>query len=602
MNRFSKYLCIGVLGLGLWSCSSDEPVSTEIPKFEGNQAVMNISIMAPSDGTRADGATADYRPGEANENNIRKLNFYFYDKAGEYVTAYEGATYTASENPGSGLVEEIGTSKVVLTDLLGQNYPSYVVAVINFNLTGATGAENIFKKHLSQVAKEARITNAWGSSSGNTITDFVMTSATHSNNDSEEFGYFATRITEENFALQPDGANPGSDWDEAALKAKPVEIYVERLASKVQVLFQDYELNVAEDGTGYYQVTLPGTYSVDGTDTQLTVRLYGWGVNGTAKSVKYFKGVNDAPNAFRTTDGWNYDGTNRSYWAKTPGYGSNKYSSSFGDVEDKDGVAGSEYDDDGAFSEPLNYISWETVKANNFKTGSISAYVNPHTEIGEQLNLSGNLLRHSAVTEILLAGQIVDATTGKGVTLFQLSDSYYTEDGVINYLLNAAGSHIWKQTADNKFETIAPEDVKVVYGYDGTFSLDLVNNENIWYHDNEGVSQWVDGAAVANEINAYLPDQQSYCYNDGLLYYNIPIRHLRPLPSSTATDKTIRTGMYGVVRNHWYQVTVGAIKNLGHSVYRPSEHIIPPSDDTRYMIGSTVKILSWRVVKSNVEL
>ncbi|MDE6010831.1 MAG: fimbria major subunit, partial [Muribaculaceae bacterium] len=120
-----------------------------------------------------------------------------------------------------------------------------------------------------------------------------------------------------------------------------------------------------------------------------------------------------------------------------------------------------------------------------------------------------------------------------------------------------------------------------------------------WYKDNEGTEAWQNAAEVAKEINAYLPDKQSYCYNDGMVYYNIPIRHLRP---GYVPGEKILTGMFGVVRNHWYQVTISAIKNLGHSVYRPDEHIIPPSDDTRYMIGSSVKILSWRLVKSTVEL
>lgn len=595
MNKFSKFLCIGALGVGLWSCSSDEPVSTEIPKFDGNQALMNISILAPSDGTRADGASADYSPGSDDENFVRKLNFYFYDKAGEFVTAYEGANYEPSSNPSTGLVEEIGTSKIVLTDLLGQNYPSYVVAVLNYSVNQQS--DDKFRKNLAEIAKEVRSTNPWTSPNGK-ITDFVMTSATHSNN-SEDFGYFATPITEENFALQPENAAPGQNWD-AALNAKPVQIYVERIAAKVELSFPGYDLVEDADGSAYYQVTLPNEYEIDGVKTTLNVRLYGWGVNGQAKKVKYFKGVNDKPNPFRTTDGWNYDGTNRCYWAKTPGYGENRYSSSFADVDNKSGNKNSPDNDDAANDEPLTYISWNNVKENNFKSGNKTAYVMPHTEAGEQINLSGQI-RHSALTEVLIAGQIVD-NDGNPVTLFQLSESYYTRDGVINYLLNAAGSHIWKKDGDNGFKTIEASDVEVKYGYDGTFEIAVKNTVDKWYQDNEGQHEWDDAATVAQEINSYIPDHQSYCYNDGMLYYNIPIRHLRPLPAADATDKAIKTGMYGVVRNHWYKVNVGAIKNLGHSVYRPDEHIIPPSDNTRYMIGSSINILSWRVVNSNAEL
>lgn len=593
MNKISKYLFGGALALGLWSCSSDEPTFTQIPTFEGDKAVMKISILTPGTDTRAgaDGTTGDYATGSDDENYVRKLNFYFYDKAGEYVTCYEGAPYYPVDNSNSSaLVEEVGTSKIVLTDLLGQNYPSYVVAVLNYN-TGASGTteDPRFKKHLNEVHKEVRSTNPWATSSSK-ITDFVMTSATHNGN-AEDFYYFATPVTEENFAVQNPGDRPGDVWDET--EAEPVKIYVERLAAKVELKFPGYTL--AEEG--YYQKTLPGNFSVDGVEQNLTVRLLGWGVNGTAKTMKYFKAVNDNPNPFKTTDGWDYSGTNRSYWAKTPGYGSNNYSSSFGDVEIKTGNPNTPDNDDCANDEPLNYISWETVSSNSFKNGKTVAYILPHTEAGEKINLTGNQIHHSALTEVLIAGQIVDAQ-GNPITLFQLSESYYTKDGLLNYLLNASGQHIWKKEG-KKFVNIDSSDIDVTYGYDGTFKIKVINDEvTTWYQDNEGRYTWENSQAVADNINSYLPDQQSFCYNNGMMYYNIPIRHLRPY----AAGDQIKTGVFGVVRNHWYEVSVGNVTNLGHSVYRPNEHIIPPSDDTRYKIGSSIRILSWRMVRQTAEL
>lgn len=591
MNYFSKYLCGGALLFGLWSCAGDEPFSTEIPKFEGNQAVMNINIYAAMDATRADGTSADYTKGSDDENYVRKLNFYFYDKAGEYVTCKEGVTYTENSSGNSHLVEEIGTSRIVLTDLLGQNYPSYVVAVLNYNTSNTSQEDGRFKKNLEQIHKESRSTNPW-TKRDDKITDFVMTSATHSGN-GEDFYYFATPITEENFALQGEGSNEGDIWNDAALKAKPVDIYVERLAAKVELKFPGYSL----DKNGYYEVTLPEKYSIDDKETTLKIRLLGWGVNGQAKKMNYFKTVNDNPNAFRTDDGWDYNGTNRCYWAKTPGYGSNKYSSSFEDVKDKSGNDWTPDTDDAANNEPLKYISWQTVASNKFGDEKNIAYVMPHTEHGGQINLTGNQIHHSALTEVLIAGQIVD-DSGKGLTLFQLSENYFTKDGMLSYILNAAGNHIWKKIDNKTYKTIEVSDVDVKYGYDGTFRIIVTNDQVAWYQDKEGSQGWADVTAVEKELNSYLPDRQSYCYNDGMLYYNIPIRHIRQYTAG----QEIKTGMFGVVRNHWYQVSVGAIKNLGHSVYRPHEHIIPPSDDTRYMIGSSVKILSWRIVAQNAEL
>lgn len=594
MKTFTKslYLCGGMLVLGLTSCSSDLSVEEPIKTFETDKAVMNIRICAPSDLTKADGTSAAYGKGSDDENLVRKLNFYFYDKAGEFVTSKEGVYQVSNETPGY-LVEEIGTSRIVLTDLLGQNYPSYVVAVINNNI-GGTPTDDRFKMNLAEVRNAIRQNNPWTSRDGK-ITDFVMTSATHSGN-SSDYWYFATPITEENFALQGEGSKPDDVWDESALNAKPVDIYVERLASKVEIKFPGYSL-IKDGDKQYYEKTLPDKYNIDGVDTELKVRLYGWGINGKAKNMKYFKGVNDNPNPFTTTDGWDYSGSNRCYWAKTPGYGENNYSSSFSDVKTKSGGTVTEEDDIYANNEPLAYISWKDVVNNKFTGNNNVAYVIPHTEAGEKINLTGHQIFHGALTEVLVAGQIVDAS-GKPLTLFQLGESYYTKGGMINHVLNASGSHIWKKTSDDNYVTIDESDVDVVYGYDGTFRIKLNDQTIEWYQDNEGTLKWDNFAVVEAEINAYLPDHLSYCYNDGMTYYNIPIKHLRPY----VQDAEIKTGMFGVVRNHWYQVSIGDIKTLGHSVYRPHEHIIPESDDTRYMIGSSVKILSWRIVSQTAEL
>ncbi len=638
MKNFGKLLCGALLLGGLWSCSSDEPLVQDpqdqnqdqtIPTFTGDQAAMTIRIMAPGNNTRTSDVNegnAHYSNGSDDENNVANLSFYFYDKRGDYVMCYENAKYEPQTgSTGSALIEEIGVSKIVLTDLLGQNYPSYVVAVLNNDITSSTST-SLFKAKLSQVQEALRNQNPW-----QTITkengikvasNFVMTSATHDQNN-EDY-YFATPLTEKNFAVQPEDASQDGNWNTGTLNAEPVNVYVERLASKVEISIgenlvgkykdEDFTISLSYapysfgsdeniiTGKGFYEIDLPDQYEIDGTKTTLTLRLYGWSVNGQAKKTKFFKEVNSN---FVTDDGWDYNGTNRCYWAKTPGYGANKYPSSFDDVKDKGSNDVTTDSDDAANGEVLKYISWKTVVKNGF--ANKSAYIMPHTEAGSRINLAGNEINHPAVTEILIAGQIVKKGTNESLTLFQLSDSYYTESGIKNYILNAAGMHIWEiigTDAENNTITskITPSDVEVKYGYDGTFKLVLSASGKAkqWYKDSDCTDAWSDADEIGKFLSGYLPDKQSFCYNDGMLYYNVPIQHIRPY-NATAKEQ-IKTGMFGVVRNHWYKVTIKDVKNLGHSVYRPDEHIIPPSDDTRYMIGSSINILSWRLVSSSAEL
>lgn len=589
MKKFLSILPLAALALA--SCSSDEPLldneQPQIPTFSANQAVVSINILNPEALSRAgvnESNPSDYHPGSADENKVNSINFYFYDKAGDYVTKYENATFEKVDE-GNPLVSAIGRSKIVLTDLLGQNYPSYVVAVINapttLNLTGKT---------LSQ-AYDATLAQArsWATANGK-ANNFIMTSATNSDNASD-FNYFATPVREENFAEQ--NGEQGDDWNSTS--AVPVDMYVERLASKIELSFDSDNFQLTADGS--YEMELPDNYSVDGVDRKLRIQVLGWGVNGVAKSNYFFKHLN-ATNPFMTADGWDFSGTHRCYWSQTPGYGTWDYPSSFGDVDDK-GTNGSS-SDAGAHKEKLTFISYADVLKNPFKENNF-AYVPANTERGEKINLAGNTLNHAALTEVLLAARIVD-NDGNPMTLFQLSDSYYTRDGVLSYLLNAAGLHVWKKVeTDGKvaFRSIEISDVDVAYGYDGTFSITIANPEvTTWFKDNTGTTSWKNAKEAAAYINSFLPDQQSFCFNEGRMYYNIPIRHLRPM----ASGAEVMTGHYGVVRNHWYKLNVTSLGKLGHSVYRPEEHIIPNSDNTRYMIGSTVKVLAWRIVNQTVEI
>ena len=64
-----------------------------------------------------------------------------------------------------------------------------------------------------------------------------------------------------------------------------------------------------------------------------------------------------------------------------------------------------------------------------------------------------------------------------------------------------------------------------------------------------------------------------------------------------------KLGEYGIVRNHSYQVTIQNIKGFGTPVYDPKKEIDPmiPSDENTYLAAS-IKVLSWRVVSSKVDL
>ena len=87
-------------------------------------------------------------------------------------------------------------------------------------------------------------------------------------------------------------------------------------------------------------------------------------------------------------------------------------------------------------------------------------------------------------------------------------------------------------------------------------------------------------------------------YTDGLMYYNIPIEHLRAIEGDD-----LKEANYGVVRNHYYKVTINKLENVGKGIFDPNEVIVPGDDDkTLYYVGASIHILSWKIVNQGVEL
>ncbi len=95
-------------------------------------------------------------------------------------------------------------------------------------------------------------------------------------------------------------------------------------------------------------------------------------------------------------------------------------------------------------------------------------------------------------------------------------------------------------------------------------------------------------AAAASDVHAYTA---------GASYYTAYIRH-----NTIATAGLNEQGKYGVVRNHWYNVTVNSIKKLGN--YEPTYTNTPetPIDKSDTYLQVQVTIKPWRYINQSVDL
>ena len=96
-------------------------------------------------------------------------------------------------------------------------------------------------------------------------------------------------------------------------------------------------------------------------------------------------------------------------------------------------------------------------------------------------------------------------------------------------------------------------------------------------------------------------------FNGGKAYFNIPIKHLgfyrdeNPNAGKSGTEvdfdwTQVKSGDFGLVRNHVYTIKVDYIKGLGNAIPDPETPIVPPTDPEEYYIGARIIVLNWAVV------
>ena len=106
---------------------------------------------------------------------------------------------------------------------------------------------------------------------------------------------------------------------------------------------------------------------------------------------------------------------------------------------------------------------------------------------------------------------------------------------------------------------------------------------------------------MANELSKAIVTviEPTNAFTLGLLYFCVPIEHLNPI----STGGTLEVGNYGVVRNHWYDITVSDIKGTGTGIYDPDEPIVPGDKTPNWYLAAKININAWhKVAQNGVEL
>jgi hypothetical protein len=585
-----KLLVMVMAVLAITACSDDDNVLNPTGGTDNGAAkYMAINIMSNSTDTRAESAETDpvFAAGTANEYAVDNILFYFFDAKGDAFDVntvngvdvnYKEPTFIGDE---TGTTDNITLTKsYVAIEPKLDNMPTQVVAVLNY--------KGIFTPERLSLAdlKAKGLSTAESKIGDNTY--LMMSNSVYLDAEGKEV--YSTPITSDNLKDNQTDAN-----------ANAVEIYVERVSAKVTTVYNIPEGNSVK--TWGYSETDPnpifpfilshGDNNTDvkdiivlGTDNKetsgLQVKILGYNlinkagsttlekdITGHADYAALVKKVLDPENSSTSTDFstyWNSATNHRSYWATT----NLKTSTTEGETT------------------TVSYnVTNDKLSYNGIGTSADAVYY----------PLENTLSSTDAMnTGLIFAAQILDKD-GKAFPLVKMLSTYYTpeqaKEAIASYLSGQLYTTAYSDADGAAAQTeLAATDFDIVAG-DGYYATIKLNNQKdkeyaINCYD-RGSSDTLTTEKIG-EIIAKLP--KIMYWKEGKCYYYTTITHLSKI-----------FNIPGVVRNHWYELTVTNIVGLGTPVADPDEEVTPehPTEEEWYL-STQINLLSWRKDAREIEL
>ena len=557
------------------SCSSNEDLGTAGPGTGTNEtgvgyATFTINLPSVSGTRAADAGGAEMDEGTANEYAVKSATALIFQKYGsdegscKFVESVDLPT-TAADWTDDTTIGITTTKKLVakLTNVDTKNQ-YYVLVLLNNNKK--TGGVKVALPTVGQSYNE------WNSKiltpSVDDLAadnDFYMANAPLKGTASPTT---LVTINKENIYFSKEKAEAGTS---------AATVYVERGVAKMSV-------------------TDPTTKTVidkaTNKTTQSTVEFNNWALDITNKKTYAVHNIDGLSTDF--SDIWTtlrFIGTNsRVYWGKDPNY--NLAELNVNDKKRKEEFnfidATSKIDKDFGETNPV-YCLENTFNLDNMYQGQTTRVIfkatyTPKDDAGNPLaDKDGTFYTIGNMTTILKAAALETAVNTAATSVLPGCTVDYTN-------LKQEGSHVITLTdiKDSTGKTlVAGTD------YNGKTGTQIVKEIN----DKLGL---IDGAGHAEAmvgINTYLR---------GVTYYIARVKHFGSLTpwnsgESYGTDNGKYLGRYGMLRNNWYDLTVGNVYGPGYPGVPPVDPTQPDDENEKYLSVS-VKILSWAKRSDTVDL
>lgn len=560
------------------SCSSNEDLGTAGPGTGTNEtgvgyATFTINLPSVS-GTRAvDAGGAEMNEGTAKEYAVKSATALIFQKYGsdegscKFVESVDLPTAAADWTDDT--TDGITTTKKLVAKLTNVDTKNqyYVLVLLNNNKTGGV------KVPLPTVGQSY---NEWNSQILSPSVDDLA-----ADNDFYMANAPLKGTASPTTLVTIDKEHIYSSKEKAEAGTSAATVYVERGVAKMSV-------------------TDPTTKTVidkaTNTPTQSTVEFNNWALDITNKktyAVHNIDGLSTDFPAIWTTP--RFIGTNsRVYWGKDPNYNLAELNTA-DDVNDKKRKeefnfidATSKIDKDFGETNPV-YCLENTFNLANMYQGQTTRVIfkatyTPKDDAGNPLaDKDGTFYTIGNMTTILKAAALETAVNTAATSVLPGCTVDYTN-------LKQEGSHVITLTdiKDSTGTTLVAD--KDYSGKTGTVIVKEIN-------DKLGL---IDGAGHAEAmvgINTYA---------QGVTYYIARVKHFGSLTpwnsgESYGTDNGKYLGRYGMLRNNWYDLTVGNVYGPGYPGVPPVDPNQPDDENEKYLSVS-VKILSWAKRSDTVDL
>ena len=588
MKKFTMLSSVlaSALMLTVASCSSEDVAGGDAQNGKGATSYLAVNIenvgSAPASRSYQQG-DGTYEDGTEAESKINNVRFYFFNGDG---SPYLLVNKNSEKQPVNFLDQTVETdgndhdhtaetkTKAVLV-LNGETkaVPASVIAVINPEVL-----DNTTLQSGTMTLSELR-TSATGSKFYDKTNGFVMSNSVY---ESAGQDVCSTPVANSVFATSED-----------AMK-NPVDIYVERVNAKVNAKIDaDYqrtgetEKAWTKNADGKYQIevgSIDVTTYADNTNAAPTKNTYpvyavvqGWQLADADGKAEVCKQIKTSWYAGELgISPWTTSDYHRCFWSKSVPF-----------------TSGAQ----GGANHPVNPKFTDITQSLSGEFSAEPVYTLPNTPDQVVTNPTTSL---NTLTKLIVAAKLVYKDKNGNYNPAQVCQyrglTYLGEDAVKKQIVGGFAKY-FKKTATG-YQSIEASDItfKTVPGSSEVKDYEVVatlasNVGELYVKDGETTYKTVS----KDDVNAALAKEEAQVRStDGATYYYTPIKHL---------GDAGKLGEYGIVRNHSYQVTIQNIKGFGTPVYDPKKEIDPmiPSDENTYLAAS-IKVLSWRVVSSKVDL